>query len=92
MQPHLTWLFPLVIFAEIVGGIMLIVGFHIRLAVPSLFVIYYSRCRIAGRRERHRLQYEAIKSLLSPHGHRALDVSVSFWVAGVGLSELVKGY
>ena len=39
LQPHLPWLFSLVIFAEVAGGIMLIVGFHIRLAVPSLVVI-----------------------------------------------------
>ena len=39
LQPHLPWLFSLVIFSEVVGGIMLIAGFHIRLAVPALVVI-----------------------------------------------------
>jgi len=39
LQPHLSWLFTLVIFAEVVGGIMLIAGFHIRLAVPALVII-----------------------------------------------------
>ncbi len=39
LQPHLPWLFNLVIAAEIIGGIMLIVGWNIRLAVPPLIVI-----------------------------------------------------
>ncbi len=39
MQPHINWLFDLVLIAEIVGGIMLIIGWNIRLAVPALVVI-----------------------------------------------------
>lgn len=39
LQPHLGWLFNLVIAAEVIGGLMLIVGWNIRLAVPALVVI-----------------------------------------------------
>ena len=39
LQPHLPWLFNLVIGSEIVGGIMLIIGWNIRLAVPALVII-----------------------------------------------------
>ena len=39
LQPQLPWLFNLVIGAEIVGGIMLIIGWNIRLAVPALVII-----------------------------------------------------
>ena len=39
LQPHLGWLFNLVIVAEVIGGLMLIVGWNIRLAVPALVVI-----------------------------------------------------
>lgn len=39
LQPHLPWLFSFVIFAEVLGGIMLIAGFHIRMAVPALVLI-----------------------------------------------------
>ena len=39
LQPHLGWLFDLVIACEVVGGIMLVVGWNIRLAVPPLVVI-----------------------------------------------------
>ena len=39
LQPHLSWLFTLVIAAEIVGGIMFIIGWNIRLAVPPLVII-----------------------------------------------------
>lgn len=39
LQPHLPWLFNTVIAAEILGGIMLIVGWNIRLAVPALVII-----------------------------------------------------
>jgi len=39
VQPHLPWLFDLVIASEIIGGIMLIIGWNIRLAVPALVII-----------------------------------------------------
>ncbi len=39
LQPHLPWLFDIVIAAEVVGGIMLIMGWNIRLAVPPLVII-----------------------------------------------------
>jgi len=39
LQTHLVWLFNVVAAAEIIGGIMLIVGWNIRLAVPALVVI-----------------------------------------------------
>ena len=39
LQPHLPWLFNVVIAAEIIGGIMLIIGWNIRLAVPPLIII-----------------------------------------------------
>ncbi len=39
LQPHLAWLFDVVIVAEIVGGLMLIIGWNIRLAVPPLVII-----------------------------------------------------
>ncbi|ASJ73545.1 FAD-dependent oxidoreductase [Granulosicoccus antarcticus] len=39
LQSQLDWLFNLVIIAEILGGLMLIVGWNIRLAVPALVVI-----------------------------------------------------
>ena len=39
LQPHLPWLFNAVIAAEILGGIMLIIGWNIRLAVPALVII-----------------------------------------------------
>jgi len=39
VQPHLPWLFTLVIISEVLGGILLIVGWHFRLAVPALVVI-----------------------------------------------------
>lgn len=39
LQPHIPWLFNLVIAAEIIGGIMLIFGWHIRVAVPPLVII-----------------------------------------------------
>ena len=39
LQPHVDWLFPVVIAAEIIGGLMLIVGFNVRLAVLPLVVI-----------------------------------------------------
>ena len=39
LQSHLPWLFNLVIAAEVIGGVMLIIGWNIRLAVPALVVI-----------------------------------------------------
>ena len=39
LQPHITWLFKFVIAAEVIGGIMLIIGWNIRLAVPALVAI-----------------------------------------------------
>lgn len=39
LQPHLPWLFKFVIAAEVIGGIMLIIGWNIRLAVPALVII-----------------------------------------------------
>ncbi len=39
LQPHLPWLFNLVIACEIIGGLMLIIGWNIRLAVPALVII-----------------------------------------------------
>jgi len=39
LQPHLPWLFILVIAAEVIGGLMLVLGWGIRLAVPALVVI-----------------------------------------------------
>ena len=39
LQPHIPWLFKFVIAAEIIGGIMLIVGWNIRIAVPALVII-----------------------------------------------------
>jgi NADH dehydrogenase len=39
LQPHLPWLFNAVIATEILGGIMLIIGWNIRLAVPALVII-----------------------------------------------------
>lgn len=39
LQPHLPWLFNVVIAAEIVGGIMLIIGWNVRVAVPALVLI-----------------------------------------------------
>jgi len=39
VQPHLPWLFTLVIISEVLGGILLIVGWHFRVAVPALVVI-----------------------------------------------------
>lgn len=39
LQPHISWLFTLVIITEVVGGLMLIVGFNVRLAVIPLVVV-----------------------------------------------------
>ena len=39
LQPHIPWLFQFVIAAEVIGGIMLIIGWNIRIAVPPLVVI-----------------------------------------------------
>ena len=39
LQPHLPWLFDIVIAAEVIGGIMLIIGWNIRLALPALVII-----------------------------------------------------
>ena len=39
LQPHLAWLFQVVIAAEVLGGLMLIIGWNIRLAVPLLVII-----------------------------------------------------
>lgn len=39
LQPHLPWLFSVVITAEVLGGLMLIIGWNIRVAVPSLVII-----------------------------------------------------
>lgn len=39
LQPHLPWLFNAVIAAEILGGVLLIIGWNIRLAVPALVII-----------------------------------------------------
>ena len=39
LQPHLPWLFNVVIIAEVLGGIMLLIGWNIRLAVPALVII-----------------------------------------------------
>ena len=39
LQPHLPWLFNVVIAAEVIGGIMLIIGWNIRIAVPPLVII-----------------------------------------------------
>ena len=39
LQPHIGWLFTLVIVTEIVGGLMLIVGFNVRLAVLPLVIV-----------------------------------------------------
>ena len=39
LQPHLPSLFKFVIASEVIGGIMLIIGWNIRLAVPVLVII-----------------------------------------------------
>jgi len=39
IQPHLPWLFNVVIIAETLGGILLIIGWNIRLAIPALVII-----------------------------------------------------
>ena len=39
LQPHLAWLFQVVIAAEVLGGLMLIIGWNIQLAVPLLVII-----------------------------------------------------
>jgi NADH dehydrogenase len=39
LQPHIGWLFTLVIVTEVLGGLMLIVGFNVRLAVVPLVLV-----------------------------------------------------
>ncbi|MFK7856220.1 MAG: DoxX family protein, partial [Granulosicoccus sp.] len=39
LQPHISWLFTVVIITEVIGGLMLIIGFNVRLAVPPLVIV-----------------------------------------------------